>query len=394
MNFMKKVIVKNESADKITSGFPWVYRSEILTMDDPVEPGELVRILSRGGAFLGIGYVNPLSQITVRALSREDRPIDADFVTGRISKALHKRRALSEKTSAYRLIHAEADELPGLVVDHYAGFLAVQINTAGMERLRPLLLSCLIETLNPEGVYEKSEEKFRAREGLTTEVKVLHGRVPDGIVIEEYGARFIVRWKESQKTGFYLDQRRNRQKVASCVRVDSDCLDLFSNTGGFGIHASLRGARSVQLVDLSPAALSQAGENIRLNRLTGVEMTRMDAFDYLKVSYEKGRLFDLIVMDPPSFAQSRRAREGALRAYRQLIAGCLRLLRGEGILALFSCSQAISLEDLKNVSLKAAGDAGTRLDLLDYLLQDTDHPAGLHIPNSLYLKGLLTRKEI
>lgn len=394
MKFMKKVIVKNATAEKITAGLPWIYRGEILAMEEPVGRGDLVRLHARQGSFLGIGYVNPLSRITVRVLTREDRPIDDAFISSRISAALHKRRGLRKYTNACRLIHAEADELPGLVVDHYGGFLAVQINTAGMERLKPLVLSCLVETLQPEGIYEKSEENFRAREGLTTEERVLHGRVPDSILIEECGARFALRWKESQKTGFYLDQRRNRRRVASHVKEGSDVLDLFSNTGSFGIHAALRGARSVTLVDVSAAALAQAGENIRLNHLAGVHVTRSDAFDYLRASYEKGRSFDLIVMDPPSFAQSRRMRDGALRAFRQLLSGCLRLLRADGVLAVFSCSHAISLDDLMGASLKAAGDTGTRLDLLDCMLQDIDHPVGLHIPNSLYLKGLLIRKAV
>ena len=394
MKIMKKVIVKISAAGKITSGFPWIYRNEIMAIEEPVEPGELVRLYARGGAFLGIGYVNPLSQITVRVLCPEDRPIDTEFLRGKISKALEKRHELPTITTAYRLIHAEADELPGLVVDRYAGILAVQINTAGMERLRPLILSCLVETVKPDGIYEKSEEKFRSREGLTTEEKVLHGRVPESILIEEYSARFIVRLKESQKTGFYLDQRRNRQRAASYVRAGFDVLDLFSNTGGFGIHAALRGARSVRLVDISAAALEQAEENIRLNQLEGVETARADAFDYIKEAYEKGLFFDLIIVDPPSFAQTRRTRESAVRAFRQLITGCLRLLRGGGVLAVFSCSQAVSMEDLKEASLKASGDTGLKLDILDYLLQDIDHPVRLHIPSSLYLKGLLIRKEV
>jgi len=394
MKIMKKVIVKISAAGKITSGFPWIYRNEIMAIEEPVEPGELVRLRDQRGAFLGIGYVNPLSQITVRVLCPEDRPIDTEFLRGKISKALEKRHELPTITTAYRLIHAEADELPGLVVDRYAGILAVQINTAGMERLRPLILSCLVETVKPDGIYEKSEEKFRSREGLTTEEKVLHGRVPESILIEEYSARFIVRLKESQKTGFYLDQRRNRQRAASYVRAGFDVLDLFSNTGGFGIHAALRGARSVRLVDISAAALEQAEENIRLNQLEGVETARADAFDHIREAYEKGRFFDLIIVDPPSFAQTRRTRESAVRAFRQLIAGCLRLLRGGGVLAVFSCSQSVSMEDLKEASLKASGDTGLKLDILDYLLQDIDHPVRLHIPSSLYLKGLLIRKEV
>ncbi len=393
MKIVKKVIVKNSTASKITSGFPWVYRNEIMAIEEPVEPGELVRLHARGGPFLGIGYVNPLSQITVRVLCPEDRPIDTEFLRGKISRALQKRQDLQKFTNACRFIHAEADELPGLVVDRYAEFLAVQINTAGMERLRPLILSCLVETVKPDGIYEKSEEKFRSKEGLATEEKILYGRVPESILIEEYGARFIIRLQESQKTGFYLDQRRNRQRAASCVKAGFDVLDLFSNTGGFGIHAALRGARSVRLVDISAAALKQAEENIRLNQLKDVVTARADAFDYIREAYEKGSFFDLIIVDPPSFAQTRGARESALRAFRQLISGCLRLLWGGGVLAVFSCSQAVSMEDLKEASLKASEDTGSRLDILDYLLQDIDHPVRLHIPNSLYLKGLLIRKD-
>lgn len=393
MKIMKKVIVKNSAAGKITSDFPWVYRNEIMAFEEPVDAGELVRLHAGGGSFLGIGYANPLSQITVRILCREDRAIDKEFLAGKISKALRKRHVLRTVTTAYRLIHSEADELPGLVVDRYADFLAVQINTAGMERLRPLILSCLVEAVRPTGIYEKSEEKFRSKEGLTTEEQTLHGRVPESILIEEYGARFIVRLQASQKTGFYLDQRRNRQRVAQCINEGFDVLDLFSNTGGFGIHTALRGARSVKLVDISAAALKQAEENVRLNSLQAVETARADAFRYIREAYEKGRLFDVIIVDPPSFAQARRTRESAVRAFRQLTSGCLRLLRNGGILALFSCSQAVSLEDLKEASLKASGDSGSKLDILDYLLQDIDHPVRLHIPNSLYLKGLLLRKE-
>ncbi len=393
MKIMKKVIVKNSTAGKITSGFPWIYRNEILSLEGPVEPGDVVRLHARGGAFMGLGYVNPLSQITVRVLCTEDRAIDTEFLAGKISKALQKRHDLRTVTTAYRLIHSEADELPGLVVDRYADFLAVQINTAGMERLRPLILSCLVEAVRPTGIYEKSEEKFRSKEGLTTEERTLHGQIPESILIEEYGVRFIVRLKESQKTGFYLDQRRNRQRVALCINEGFDVLDLFSNTGGFGIHAAHRGARSVKLVDISAAALKQAEENASLNRLQAVETTRADAFRYIREAYENGRFFDVIVVDPPSFAQIRRTRESAVRAFRQLTSGCLRLLRNGGVLAVFSCSQAVSLDDLKEASLKASGDSGSKLDILDYLLQDIDHPVRLHIPNSLYLKGLLLRKE-
>ena len=201
---MKKITVTRSAAERLLAFFPWVYRTDI--QQAQVDPGDLVSVHAPNGVFLGIGYVNPASEISVRILSFSDVEINRDFFRDRVLTAFRKRDGLRERTNARRLIHAEADELPGLVIDDYAGHLAVQVNTLGMEKLRDIFLPELVELAQPKGIFEKSDEKSRSREGLETEARVLHGEIPGRVEIREDGARFLVNLRESQKTGFYLDK--------------------------------------------------------------------------------------------------------------------------------------------------------------------------------------------
>ncbi|MGE5856120.1 MAG: class I SAM-dependent rRNA methyltransferase [Syntrophaceae bacterium] len=385
---MNKIVVNRAAAQRLRLFFPWVYRTDI--QQAAGDAGDLVSVHAPGGAFLGIGYINPASEISVRILSFSDVEINRDFFRERLLAAFRKREPLRGKTDAFRLVHAEADELPGLVVDEYAGHLAVQVNTLGMEKLRDLLLPELVEMRQPKGIYEKSDAKSRSREGLGTEHRVLHGEIPERIEIAESGARFLVNLRESQKTGFFLDQRRNREVTSSYVEEGFEVLDVFANTGAFGIHAALRGARRVRLVDVSREALELARENLAANGLAA-QTVKADAFDYLTEAPGARDRFDLVILDPPPFAKAKRSTAGALKGLRHLMVQSLRILRPGGLLAVFSCSHHVSQEDLQRAVVEAAANRGCRIEILEHLFQDRDHPYVLNIPMSLYLKGFLLR---
>jgi len=385
---MNRITVTRPAAERLRAFHPWVYRTDIRQAAG--DPGDLVAVHAPGGEFLGMGYLNPASEISVRILSFSRTEINRDFFRERLLAAFRKREPLAGTTNACRLVHAEADDLPGLVVDDYAGHLVVQINTLGMERLKDLLLIELLELRCPKGIYEKSDAASRRHEGLATEHRVLHGEIPGRVEIKEMGARFLVNLREGQKTGFFLDQRRNRQIAASHVKPGFGVLDVFAHSGAFGIHAALRGAGRVRLVDVSREALALARENMALNRVSG-DTVRADAFDFLAEAPGMKDRYDLVILDPPPFARAKRNTAGARKGMRHLIAQSLRALKPEGLLAVFSCSHHVSQEDLRLTLLEAAADRGCRIEVLEHLFQDRDHPQVLNVPMSLYLKGFLIR---
>lgn len=389
---MKKVIVKNNVIPKLKRFFPWVYRNELKKIPKNVKSGELISIFSSDGKFLGIGYINLNSVITVRVLSFNKEKIDIDFFKRRIVKALEKRNNLKNITNGYRIIHSEADFLPGLIVDFYDNYLSIQINTAGMENFRQEILSVLIDLIKPKGIYEKSDKKSREKEGLKTEEKTIYGSIPNEIIIYENNLRFVVDLTDSQKTGFYLDQRKNRMIVSNYS--EGKILDLFSNSGGFGIYSYHKGADFVKFVDISPNAIKHLKRNCEINKIKkNYSIVKEDVFDFLKREEEKGEKYDLIIIDPPSFAKTVKEKEGALKGFKYLISRGLNILKDYGHLAIFSCSHSISMEDLKRLSLEIASKNRVYLEIVEHLYQDNrDHPYILNIDNSLYLKGLLLKK--
>ncbi len=389
---MKSVVVKKEALEKILQFNPWIYKRELKFIPKGTVPGELVEVLSPNGKFLATGYINPKSKITVRILSFEKREINKRFFREKIESAYIKRKKYIKNTNAFRVVHSEADELSGLIVDLYDNYISLQINTAGMEVFRREIVESLIEVIRPLGIYDKSDEKMRDKEGLFTENKVIYGEVPDRILVKENIARFYVYLKEGQKTGAFLDQRRNRKTVSDYVEKGFKVLDIFSNTGGFGIYAYLKGAEYVKFVDVSEKVVEQLKENVELNLLKNYEIVNEDAFKFMKNELKARKTYDLIILDPPPFAKTKHEKEGAIRGFKYLILTGLKLLRKNGLLAVFSCSHHVSLEDLKRTTLEASKDTKIRVEVLEHLFQDIDHPYVLNIPNSLYLKGLLLRK--
>lgn len=389
---MYKISLNKNGLEKIKLKNPWIYNKEIKSILTDRKEAQLVKVFTPDNKFVGIGFFNPKSKITLRMLSFEDVNINKEFFKEKIRNALDKRKNFENITNAYRVFHAEADGLSGLIVDYYDGYLSIQINSAAMENFRHWIMESLIEIFNPKGIYEKSDEKAREKEGLNTLQGIIYGDIPDNIEIFEYDAKFIINLKESQKTGFYLDQRKNRKILSDYVKKGFKILDLFSNSGGFGIHCAVKGASFVKFVDISSSAVDYIKKNIELNNIKNFQIVKEDVFDFLKNEVKSGEKYDIVVLDPPPFAKTKNEKEGALRGFKYLILNSLKLLNENGYLAIFSCSHHITLQDLIDITLQACKDTSFAAQLREVFIQDTDHPYILNIPNSFYLKGFLVQK--
>ncbi len=387
---MNEITVTKNAARTLRNFFCWVYQNELIAPDD-IADGDIVDILAPDGAFLARGYLNRKSQIAVRVLSFERREIDLNFFIERITKALAKRASIQNKSDAYRLIHSEADFLPGLIVDWYNGYASIQINTLGMEKWRPTILEALQKVVAPKGIIDKSDAKVRAKEGIETQNGPISGSIPEEITITENGVKFLVNLLEGQKTGFYLDQRKNRAAVAKRIETGNSVLDVFCNAGGFGLYALNQGA-NVRFVDLSEHALVQVDRNLSLNGFGKCDIIKQDAFDFLTLEKMSDRRYDCVVLDPPPFAKTKKEAEGAIKGFKFLFSAGLALAKPEGIVALFSCSHHIAQDALLEIAREASAKGGVPLEVLDLLRADEDHPYILNIPNSSYLSGIIVRK--
>ena len=374
---------------KLQHGYPWVQRGEISEVLGAPTPGALVRIVNFRNETLGIGTYNPQSRFPVRVLTAADEPIDRAFFERRLEHALRHRQRVVQDTNAMRLVFSEADGLPGLIVDQYADYLVVQVRTMGMERLRELWLPTLIEQLEPKGVIERSEMASRAEEGLEPVAGVLHGDAPELIEIEESGLTFLVPTDAGRKTGFYLDQRENRRRLAAQVRPDERVLDLFCYTGAFALYAARAGAHAVG-VDILPDAIDLAEVHARRNRLEAHWIVE-NAFDWLPQAAEQGAQFDWIVLDPPAIAKRQDQKDSLRWAIWKLVYHALPLLSEGGRLVVCSCAYQLSLAEMLDTVRLAATDRTIPLFLEEITFQAPDHPYLMQFPESLYLKCLWAR---
>lgn len=389
-----KVTVRKGRTASVQRRHPWVYAGALLHPPKNLPPGSIVQLVDEHGTFLARGGFNDQSQITVRVLSFElNEPIDAAFVTRRIEQACERRAELlaDPATTACRLVFAEADRLPGLIVDRYGQWLVMQVLTAGAETLREHVVAALAERLEPRGIYERSDvEDRRKYEGLEPRSGVAWGDEPPATVeILEHGRRFHVDVRGGHKTGFYLDQRENRARVAAYA-AGRRVLNAFAYTGGFGIHAAAAGASEVVHIDGSAGALELAQTNVSANPSACRHcFEKAQVFEKLRDLRRAGETFDLIVLDPPKFAASRGQLERASRGYRDLNAQALRMLQPGGLLATFSCTGAVSADVFRGLVADAAGDAGRQVLVREVLGQPADHPVLLNFPEGAYLKGLI-----
>ncbi len=375
---------------------PWVFSGAIARVEGRPGSGDTVRIVAQDGRFLALAAYNPVSQISARVWDwHEDTRIDAAFFRNRISAAMQMRRALLDIAGdgAVRLIHAESDGLPGLIVDRYADVVVMQISSAGCHLWRDTITTALNELTGARALYERSDADLLELEGLKSRTGLVHGTLdPPQVEILENGARFRVDVARGHKTGFYLDQRDNRHFVGK-LAAGRAVLNCFCYTGGFTVHALANGAKSVASVDSSADALQLAQEHVRMNGLPEdhCEWIEADVFQVLRTLRDKARQFDLIVLDPPKFAPTPATAERAARGYKDINLLAFKLLRPGGLLATFSCSGGISADLFRKIVAGAALDAGTDAQMIGQFHASPDHPVSLAFPEGEYLKGLLCR---
>lgn len=392
-----RLTLKPKRDRSVRQRHPWLFSGAIARSDD-VQDGKLVDVVSAGGEWLARGYLNRRSQIAVRLLTWErEQAIDGAFWRGRLERAIAGRAALraAPDVSAYRLVNAESDGLPGLVIDCYGEWLVLQALTLGMERHKRELVE-LLATLDlggVRGIYERSDDQMREKEGLGSAVGLLWGDEPPELVeISEHGHRFLVDLRAGHKTGFYLDQRENRARLpAYCA--GAEVLNAFAYSGAFGVYALGGGAAHVVNVDTSEGALALAARHVELNGLASDRVTHenADVFGQLRAYRAAGRQFDLVVLDPPRFARSRGHLKRASRGYKDINWVSLQIIRPGGVLITFSCSGLVSRELFQKIVFGAALDAGRDVHIIAHLSQASDHPIALTFPEAAYLKGLICR---
>jgi len=375
---------------------PWIFAGAIKSVDETPAPGSTVDLISSEGHFLARASYSPISQIRARVWTFNDEPVDKEFFRRKIKAAIALRNTqnVTRNSNAYRLIHAESDGIPGLIVDRYDDVLVLQSLTAGSEFWKETIADLLVEETGVQNIYERSDADVRELEGLKPITGILRGTITNlQLPITEYGLRFLVNIATGHKTGFYLDQRVNRHRVGEFAK-DRDVLNCFCYTGGFSIHALAGGAKSVLSVDSSADALVLGKENVTLNNLPAEKATWLegDVFLLLRKFRDENRSFDMIILDPPKFAPTAAHAEKASRAYKDINLLAFKLLRHGGMLFTYSCSGGIDVALFQKIVASAALDAGTDATIIEHLSQGSDHPVSLHFPEGAYLKGLVCVK--
>ncbi|MFZ5998569.1 MAG: class I SAM-dependent rRNA methyltransferase [Nitrospirota bacterium] len=380
---MDKVILKRTS--RILAGHLWIFSNEMSTSPKQFEPGALVEVYDHKRHFLGIGYVNPHSLISIRLLTREREPVDAGFLRRRIGDAFNYRKRLLNDTHSCRMVYSEGDFLPGLIVDKYADCLVVQVLTLGMERLRDTVLGVLDELFSPAVLVLRNDSQSRVLEGLTLEKGIIKGSLETLPLIREGDIMLEVDPLSGQKTGFFLDQRENRIAL-SRLATGGTGLDLFCYSGAWGLQLAKSGV-AVTFVDDSEGALAKARKNAALNGLEAKStFVKADVFDFLKEQAASGIAYDTVVLDPPAFVKSRAKIKEALRGYREINALAMRVVKRGGILATSSCSYHVDRHLFLGMLRDAARDAGKTPRIIELRSQGRDHPVMLSIPETEYLK--------
>ena len=382
---MHNATVSTKGARRWAAGHPWIFRSDLITPPD-TEAGT-VRVLDQRGKPIGVALWSPRSEISLRLLDRDaDAIIDDIWWRRAIARAIARRGALNGVANAYRLVHGEGDLIPSLIVDRYDRWLVVQLMSAGLERYRGEIVRALVELVAPDGILARNDVPLRRKEGLDTDVELLHGHVPDEIEVDEHGVRYLAAPWRGQKTGAFLDQRENRALVGSVAR--GRALDCFSYHGSFALHLARR-ADHVLAVDASAHALTRAEENFRRNALSNGEFVEANAFEFLKAKERERARFDTIVLDPPAFAKTRPALPGAIRGYKEINLRAMRILAPGGMLFTASCSYHLTKPLFLEMLEEAAADSGRRIALRELRGQPLDHPEVLTIPETGYVKGAL-----
>ncbi len=381
------VRITSRGVERILSGHVWIYRSDLADASQ-AEPGAIVQLVDHKKRFWGQALYSSESQIALRLVTREKRPIDKAFLAERIAAAAAFRKQVVEGSQAYRLVATEGDLLPSLIIDRYGDCFVLQTLSQGMDRLKPTVVEILQEQFSPRSIIERNDAAVRALEGLPEQKGLLAGEAVSEVVAEENGAKFCYDLMGGQKTGGFLDQRENRTAARAYAR--GRLLDCFCYTGGFAITLA-RQCDSVLGIETSPDALRLARRNQELNSLSNIEWREANCFDFLKAADQEGQRFDTVVVDPPPFARQKSSVESALRGYKELNLRALKILTPGGFLITCSCSFHVSEADLLEAIASAALDAHRTVTVVERRTQSRDHPILLTVPETHYLKCLILR---
>ena len=386
------VYLKKGEERRLLAGHAWVYANEVARIEGKDKNGALAEVRAHDGRFIGRGYINHLSKILVRIFLRSEAEEEAAALERRIRAAVSLRKTLyGEENDCCRLIFAEADDLPALIVDRYGDVLVCELLSLGMDKRRELIADILERVCAPRGIYLRGDAPVRRKEGLPLENGVLRGEVPDTVVVHENGLAMEVDVKRGQKTGYFLDQKENRLAVRRYCR-GARVLDCFCNSGGFSLNAAAV-AKEVTAVDISPLALEQVRANAARNGFTNIRTVCADAFEQLRAFRAAGESFDCVILDPPAFCKSAAEVPGAYRGYKDVNISGMKLVRPGGFLVTCSCSHYMTMPLFEKMLRESARDCGRRAKILDVRVQAPDHPALLAADETSYLKAYFLQIE-
>ena len=381
---MYSVYLKKGEEKRILNGHSWVYANEVAKIEGKDKNGSLASVFTHDGRFIGKGYINHLSKILVRIFIRDENQVDDKaFYLERLKNADEFRKNLGYD-NCYRMVFAEADDIPALIVDKYDEYLSVQFLSLGIDKMKKLIVECLVDLFAPKGIYERSDVAVRVKEGLTETKGVIYGEVPDRIIITENGLKMAVDVKNGQKTGYFLDQKENRYAARRYCK-DGEVLDCFCNSGGFSLNCATV-AKSVTAVDVSRTALDSVEENASLNNLTNVRTLQGDVFEVLRNYRKENKVFDLVILDPPAFCKSASEVKDAYRGYKDINVLGMKLVRSGGFLISASCSHYMTLPLFEKMLAESAKESGRRVRQIEIKTQAPDHPALVNAEETSYLK--------
>ena len=381
-----KVYLKKGEEKRVLAGHSWVYANEAAKIEGKDGNGSLAEVYAADGRFIGKGYINHLSKILVRIFIRGSEEDGPQLWRERIAAAYQTRKKLFSESehNCYRLLFAEADDMPALIIDRYGDYFVLQCLSLGVDKRKEWAAEAIADLFSPKGIYMRGDVAVRQKEGLPLESAVLYGDVPEKIIVRENGLAMSVDVKNGQKTGYFLDQKENRFAVRRYCR-GAEVLDCFCNSGGFSVNAATV-AKSVTAVDISQFALDNVAENARLNGFTNIATMRADVFEALRAFRSEGKMFDTVILDPPAFCKSAAEVKDAYRGYRDINLSAMKIVRPGGFLVSCSCSHYMAAPLFEKMLAESARLAGKRAKVLEVRVQAPDHPALLAAEETSYLK--------
>jgi 23S rRNA (cytosine1962-C5)-methyltransferase len=382
------ITISRKGAERARAGHLWIYRSDLLDAGGETPGGAVVHVRDERGRFVGSALYSDRSQIALRLLSWREETIGRDWWRERLRASFARRAGLEREADAFRLIYAEGDALPSLIVDRYGDVLVLQTLSQGTEAVKDMLVELLVELLEPRAVIERNDVRVRALEGLPLKAGVLYGDAPEEMEVSQHGTRFRIAPLGGQKTGAFLDQRENHLAARRYAR--GRALDCFTFNGAFALHMA-HSCESVLGLDISADAVAASRRNAELNDLSNVEFREANVFDALREMQDAGESFDTIVLDPPAFAKNRASVRAAARGYKEINLRALKLLNPNGVLITCTCSYHMNETQFQEVIAEASADARRRLQIIERRIQASDHPVLVGVPETLYLKCIVAR---